>query len=157
MKKKLNETAIASELRQGSAFFRDAAPLADDTDGEGDAQPVNQPMEAPVAQPASRSTTRSSSQSTGRSSHRSTDTRSPFDTSTILGRPKAFYITEQQDRDLDAAVDKLTERLRGRANQKIDRSTVVRLVLELSNLTDDETADRLAGQFVSRLVSQLTG
>ena len=74
----------------------------------------------------------------------------------MLGRPKSFYITAQQDKDLDLAVTKLTERLQGRGTQKIDRSTLIRLLLEVSDLTNEGTVDRLASQMVSRLVSQLT-
>ncbi len=161
MKKKLNEAAVASELREGSAFFRDAAPVADTGEREQESQTVGHAVDRPIAPVADHSISppagQSTSQPTTPSTNQPEDQRSRFDTSAILGRPKAFYITAQQDQDLDVAVEKLAERLRGRANQKIDRSTVVRLLLEVSTLTDDATAGRLASQFVSRLVSQLTG
>ena len=112
------------------------------------------PAGPPAVQPTDPSTSDPSSQLTGRSTDR--PTTQMFDHSVILGRPKAFYITEQQDKDLDVAVDKLTAKLQGRGNQKIDRSTVVRLLLEVNDITTDQTVDRLANQLVSRLVSQLT-
>jgi hypothetical protein len=143
MTKKMDIDSVANELREGSAFFRQAA-----------APPADEPTVAPSAAPVSQSTDQSASQSTKQT--RATKPTVSFDTSAILGRPKSFYITERQDRDLDTAVDKLTERLRGRGNQKIDRSTVVRLLLEVTDVTDDKTVDRLAGQLVSRLVSQLS-
>ena len=160
MKKKLSEAAIANELRQGSAFFRDATPPiadAEQEDRDSVSQLTNGPADEPTDHVTSRPVDQLISQSVDQSTNQSAAPRSLFDTSPILGRPKAFYITERQDRALDVAVEKLAERLRGRANQKIDRSTVVRLLLEVSDLTDDATADRLASQFVSRLVSQLTG
>jgi hypothetical protein len=159
MKKKLNEAAIASELRQGSAFFRDAVAMTDAA--EQSDEPVNQPTalsNGASADPSpSPAVSQSTTQPTDPSTSQSTGEQEAFDTSPILGRPKAFYISEQQDLDLDVAVDKLAKRLRGRGNQKIDRSTVMRLLLEVNNLTDDETTERLASQFVRRLVSQLTG
>ena len=161
-RKKVNAAAIADELREGSVFFAEARRTTDapappvETAEEEPPMPIPAPAAtAPVAPlvpgPADalvgQSVNPSTSQSTGQS----------FDTSVILGRPKAFYITEQQDRDLDTAVDKLAERLRARTGQKIDRSTLMRLLLEQSDLTADETADRLAGLYARRLVSQLTG
>ena len=105
-----------------------------------------QPTDPATSEPTGQSTDPSTDRSTGRM----------FDHSVILGRPKAFYITEQQDKDLDVTVDKLTAKLQGRGNQKIDRSTVIRLLLEINDITTDQTVDRLANQLVSRLVSQLT-
>jgi hypothetical protein len=161
MKKKVNAEAIANELSEGSAFFRQAREQ--DVVGATGNGPVNQPAvvstSTPVAQltaeTTSRPTTASASQST-RQSTKSRPTRR-FDSSPILGRPKSFYITDQQDKELDTAVARLTERLQGRGNQKIDRSTVMRLLLEVSDVSNDATIDRLADQLVNRLVSQLTG
>jgi hypothetical protein len=39
----------------------------------------------------------------------------------------------------------------------VDRSTVVRLLLEVSAVTDDRSINRLANRLVNRLVNQLTG
>jgi hypothetical protein len=162
MKKKINAQAIADELRDGSVFFADARQRA-----EAEARPEeleeNQPMTAPADVPASQPVGPSTQRSAVRSTRQSTtgETGQPsgpsFDTTMILGRPKAFYITEKQDKALDVAVDKLAARLNGRGNQKIDRSTVVRLLLEMSDVADDTTVDRMASHMVSRLVSQLTG
>jgi hypothetical protein len=161
MKKKVNADAIASELSEGSAFFRQAREQDGATTAV--AMPDNQPAAAPVSEPVTQlvttSTGRLTGESTGQSTRQSTKARPArrFDTSPILGRPKSFYITDQQDKELDTAVVRLTERLQGRGNQKIDRSTVMRLLLEVSDVSNDETVDRLADQLVNRLVSQLTG
>jgi hypothetical protein len=161
MKKKVNADAIASELAEGSAFFRQAreqdavvaavAPPA--------SQPAVMPARAPAIQTTAEPTSRPASESASQSTRQSTKARPArrFDTSPILGRPKSFYITDQQDKELDTAVVRLTERLQGRGNQKIDRSTVMRLLLEVSDVSNDDTVDRLADQLVNRLVSQLTG
>lgn len=154
MKKNLNQSPITNELRGASAYFR---PPADAPAPEG---PVSDDV-ALTGQPADRSVSQSTSQSIDQptdpfTAEAAVPPSQVFDTSPILGRPKAFYLTEQQDKDLDTLVAKLTDRLRGRGNQKIDRSTVIRLLLEASDLTTDQTIDRLANQLVSRLVSQLT-
>ena len=153
MKKKVNAHVIASELAEGSAFFRQAREQdAAVATVEG---PPDQSAVAPTAPAITQATSHTASQPTDQSTDQRPVRR--FDTSPILGRPKSFYITHQQDKDLDAAVTRLTERLQGRGNQKIDRSTVMRLLLEVSDVSNEATVDRLADQLVSRLVSQLTG
>ncbi len=157
MKKPLNTDTLASELREGSAFFRqarDQEPVSAMV-GESSDQPADEPALRSASQPTSRPTKRPAEQSTNPSTVSVPGRR--FDTSPILGRPKSFYITDQQDKALDAAVVKLAERLQGRGNQKIDRSTVMRLLLEVTDPTNDEMVGRLANQLVNRLVSQLTG
>ncbi len=158
MKRKINAQAIADELRDGSVFFADARQRAEAESRPEEPeknQPMTAPVDVPVSQPSGQSTPRSTRQSTTRQAGQPTGPS--FDTTMILGRPKAFYITEKQDKSLDVAVDKLAARLNGRGNQKIDRSTVMRLLLEMSDVADDTTVDRMARHMVSRLVSQLTG
>ncbi len=164
MKKPVNADAIANELREGSAFFRQAREhVTTEEPAAAASLTADEPTPPVASQPVRRSASRSASRSTDRSTAaraKSSPTvggAPAFDTSVILGRPKSFYITEQQDRDLDVTVSKLQEKLNGRGNQKVDRSTVMRLLLEVNNITDDETVDRLASHLVSRLVSQLTG
>lgn len=172
MKKQLNTTAVINELRGSSVFFREhriaGPPSSTDTIHPQIESP--QPPQETNADKRDRHTPLSSRPSTNPSTNRSTDppTDEPTGESTalstdrttnnaiILGRPKAFYITEQQDHDLDVAVEKLTARLKGRVNQKIDRSTLMRLLLDSSDLTSDQLIDRLTGHFVSRLIRQLT-
>lgn len=102
-------------------------------------------------------------QSTAQSTRKSTEqpinqsTNQPVDQSIILGRPKAFYITKKQDEDLDIAADKLNKRIGEKIHQKIDRSVVLRLLLEEVSLTNDTTIGKLANRLASRLISQLTG
>ena len=161
MKKRVNDTAIANELREGSAYFAQARQRVEPTvQGEEDAGTslMGPPSDSPTSPSASQSTERSTSRLTNQSLRQSTIQRSDpvFDSTAVLGRPKAFYITEKQDKDLDITVEKLAAKMQGRGNQKIDRSTVLRLLLEVNDITDDATVDRLANQLVSRLVSQLT-
>lgn len=163
MKKPVNADVIANELREGSAFFRQAREQVDpEASQESTPRSTVAPVGRPVGHSTSQSTYRLTGQSTGQSTGQEARPATPaeetaFDTSVILGRPKSFYITERQDRELDVTVSKLQEKLNGRGNQKVDRSTVMRLLLEVNNITDDSTVDRLASQLVRRLVSQLTG
>lgn len=106
-------------------------------------------------QPIVPSTNPSTSQSTDQLVH--PPTNQSFDLSSVVGRPKAFYITQKQDEDLDVAVGKLNKKIGERINQKIDRSTVVRLILEEASLTSEQTIAKLVKRLASRLISQLTG
>lgn len=80
-----------------------------------------------------------------------------FDMSLILPKPKAFYITEKQNEDLDILVKKLAEKLKGKVAQKMDRSVATRLIFESVGLTSDKTAEQLANLLIGRLASQLAG
>jgi hypothetical protein len=100
---------------------------------------TNQPIKGSIDQPRSESVTRG------------------FDMSPILPRPKAFYISEKQDENLDVLVKKLSDKLKGKVGQKIDRSVASRLVFEHIDLTSDETVEQLATLLIGRLTSQLTG
>jgi hypothetical protein len=165
-KKKIDEHAVLSELSE-SRFFQPResedtentpqqsheneladSPVDRNVDQQADNQADNRVDEV-VNQSVSRQARQPVSQSTGRQSGGS------FDRSDILGRPKSFYITKKQDRDLDALVQKLGQKLEGKINQKIDRSLAVRLILESNNITDDKTVSVLAGRLVDKLVNQL--
>ncbi len=97
-------------------------------------QPVNQSINRPINQPIN----------------------VPLDTSSVIAKPKGFYISYKQDEDLDEAVKKLSKKLEGKALVKIDRSTILRLVLEDANLASDDTIERLSKQLIHRLINQLT-
>lgn len=163
MKKKLNTTGIINELRGESSYFRTAkqAPTsaaADDTSSDTGLSTDDTARSKTTDQTTTKSTDESSHQSTHQSTQASTKaaTAGPFDYSVILSRPKAFYITEQQDADLDQAVNQLTKRVAGKVGQTVDRSTLVRLLLERADLANPATIEQLHGQLVSRLISQLT-
>src|SRR5919106_3184142 len=152
-KKKIDENAVLTELSE-SRFFQpresdDAEKTAQQShenelvDRNVDQQVDNQAdnrVDEVVNQSVSRQARQPVSQSTGRQSGGS------FDRSDILGRPKSFYITKKQDRDLDVLVQKLGQKLEGKINQKIDRTLAVRLILESNNITDDKTVSVLAGR-----------
>jgi hypothetical protein len=91
----------------------------------------------PISQSTSQSTNQPISQPTNR----------PF--SRIVDRPKAFYITEGLDENLDKAVNYLQKK---HGIKKVDRSVVVNALLDNDTLWTDEALDQL----VERVVSQLT-
>jgi hypothetical protein len=144
MSKKLDTKTITNEL-EGSAFFRkreapvpkrDAGPSASQTPpveareaGKAETQPVDQSADRPVDQSVDRST----EQSTRR----------------LVGRPKAFYITEWIDAQLDEAVRYFQEQ---HGIKKVDRSSVVNAMLNGQDVWKKDALDRL----VDRLISQLT-
>jgi hypothetical protein len=57
---------------------------------------------------------------------------------------EGFYITGKQDEDLDEAVKRLSKKLEGKVMMKIDRSIVLRLVLDEANLSSEDTIERLS-------------
>jgi hypothetical protein len=89
------------------------------------------------------------SQSTRQSTHQSISqpTSRPF--TKIVDRPKAFYITEGLDENLDKAVHYLQKK---HGIKKVDRSVVVNALLDNATLWTDKALDQL----VERVVSQLT-
>ena len=161
-KKKVDENAVFTELSESRFFHPRESEDTENTaqqsrknedadstvDNEVDQQ-TDHTVDTPVDRPASRPVNQSTSRQ---------DRRHPseaFDKSGILGRPKSFYITKKQDKDLDILVQKLAHKLEGKINQKIDRSLVVRLILESTNITDDQTVGVLASRLVDKLVNQL--
>jgi hypothetical protein len=80
----------------------------------------------------------------------------PLDTSQVIAKPKGFYITRQQDEELDDAVKRLSKKLEGKAMIKIDRSVILRLILEEAHLSTDDAIERLSNLLINRLINQLT-
>ena len=150
MSKQINTDFLESELK-GSAFFG-GKPAVQDSPTPPAPVPVKKAPVKVVEKPAEQSIV----QSTGQSTNQSTE-KPEIDQSTILGRPKAFYITEKQDRDLDTVVVEITKRLGGKLPFKVDRSVLIRLILECSDLTDEENINKLSMKLISRSISQLTG
>lgn len=147
MKKQLDTAGIVNELKMGSRFFSPRPTANTQTTDQTTMQSTMESTPPSTDPPTSQSTDVPPSPSP----------QPAVDRSAILGRPKAFYISTQQDADLDAAVQQLAALAEGKVGQKIDRSTVVRLLLDQANLANPATAERLYGQLVSRLISQLTG
>lgn len=150
MSKQINTDFLESELK-GSAFFggkstpQDSPPL-----------PVSKPIikspvkekEPAIEQPIVQSITQSIDQSI--------DIKE-IDHSPVMGKPRGFYITEKQNEDLDMLVLEISRRLGGKLPFKVDRSVLIRLILESSGLTNVENINKLATQLISRSISQLTG
>ena len=149
-KKKIDEKAILSELSH-SSYFSQEKTKDEEKAAENKAQSVavdesiDLSVDSIIDQSVDQSIDQSASRQSKRHAHRSA----------ILGKPKAFYITKKQDKDLDLLVQKLSQELEGKINQKIDRSTVVRLILDASDPMDAQAVKRLAKQLVDQLVSQL--
>ena len=157
-KKKVDEKAILSELSH-SSYFSQEKTKDEEKAAENKVQSVavdesidlsvdsiiDQSVDRSIEQPASQLINQTTSRQSKRQVNRSA----------ILGKPKAFYITKKQDKDLDLLVQKLSQELEGKINQKIDRSTVVRLILDASDPMDAQAVKRLAKQLVDQLVIQL--
>ena len=146
MIKKLNEDALKNELA-GSAFFvrTDAARLPYPTESQSLQNRQRQKWrKKAVDQP----TVQSIDQSIDRLS---------VDHSAVMGKPRGFYITEKQNQDLDFAVMEISKRLAGKLPFKVDRSVLIRLIVEMSDLTSKENIDKLSTKLISRSISQLTG
>jgi hypothetical protein len=77
-------------------------------------------------------------------------TNRPF--TKIVDRPKAFYITEQVDDNLDKAVDYLQKK---HGIKKVDRSVIVNALLDNDTLWTDEALDQLVEGVVSQLTNRL--
>lgn len=171
MKKKLDIAAISNELEGASVFFAQSRSQAanrstDQSISRSISQPADQSSNQSTNSPNGQLIDQEKSQSVNRKSDKSTErqanqsiqslTNKAIDNSIILGKPKAFYISAKQDAELDMAVKSVSALLGGKVNQKIDRSTIVRLLLEEADLSSKKTADRLANRLVNRLISQLT-
>lgn len=119
----------------------------------------------PAAAPAPAAKTRKQpTASTARPSQQVADSpSSPVDQSTdrsteapsgeLVPRPKAFYITRRLDRRLERAVQYLQEE---HGIVRVDRSTVVNVLLDRAELFTDEHLDQIAERVVRQLTSRLT-
>ena len=92
---------------------------------------------------------KSTNQSTGQSTHQSMSQPAHRPFTKIVDRPKAFYITEGLDDNLDKAVNYLQKK---HGIKKVDRSVVVNALLDNDTFWTDQALDQL----VERVVSQLT-
>jgi hypothetical protein len=145
MNKKLNEDALKNELA-GSAFFTRTEPT--------DSPPPPEPKPAkPIGTKVEK---KAVDQPTVQSIDQSID-RLSVDHSAVMGKPRGFYITEKQNQDLDFAVMEISKRLAGKLPFKVDRSVLIRLIIEMGDLTSKEKIDKLSTKLISRSISQLTG
>ncbi len=100
----------------------------------------------------SRQQNRHESRPSGRQNKRpSPRTTKEVDQDQILSRPKAFYITKKQSDVLDDLVKAMRKKASGKSTVKIDRSTVIRLLLDRANLEDESAADELIDTLVEQL------
>jgi len=150
MSKSINTDFLESELK-GSAFFggkstpQDSPPL-----------PVPKPVKKDPVKEKEPAIEQPIVQSIDQSIDESINVKE-IDHSPVMGKPRGFYITEQQNQDLDMVVLEISKRLGGKLPFKVDRSVLIRLILESSNLTNIENINKLSTQLISRSISQLTG
>jgi len=78
-----------------------------------------------------------------------------IDNSPIMGRPRCFYLTEKQHNDLDIAVKKLARLVEKKDIPKVDRSTVMRLLIDSLEVKSTKTSKLLYKLLVDRLIHQL--
>ena len=140
-KPRLDETSMTQELGAVASFAK-SRPSAPRLDSHREDPRPRSEGDRPSDQPAM--------QSIGQSTDRSTEKPS----GRVVGRPKAFYITERLNQRLDAAV-RHYQTIHGLA--KIDRSTIVNAMLDNEALWTDEALDSQVDRVISQLTSRLTG
>ena len=96
---------------------------------------------------ASKIVNQSTDQSTTRQNYSSTTFNA------IVDRPKAFYITERLDHNLDKAVRYFQE---VHGIKKADRSTVINAFLDNEDNWTSQSLDQLVDRVISQLTSRLT-
>jgi hypothetical protein len=110
------------------------------------------PAQSKQMQQKSNRKAKSTSQSTSQSTNQLTSQPSSKLFSKIVNRPKAFYITESLDENLDKAVNYLQKK---HGIKKVDRSVVVNALLDNDTLWTDKALDQLVDKVVSQLTSRL--
>jgi len=109
----------------------------------------------PIAQSTKQSISQSTDQSAVRLTNRLIKRLTNPDSSKVMDKPRAFYITEQVNKRIDEAVRYYQEKCN---LAKVDRSIVVTALLENeSNWTEralDLLMDRVINQLTSRLVNR---
>ena len=108
----------------------------------------------PGTVPSSRSVGSPSDRPVGQSTDRSTGPSTEVSINQVVGRPKAFYITERLDRWLDQAANyyQTVHRIK-----RVDRSTIINALLDDESLWSEEALDQSAHRVISQLTSRLTG
>jgi hypothetical protein len=128
-------------------------PNATDMREQGDQQPdaktVPTPSQQQINQPVDRLTSRLTNQSTSQLTNQSTY----ISGNRVVGRPKAFYITERLDARLDDAVKYLQDK---HGIRKVDRSTIVNALLDNEANWAEENLELLVSRVLSLLTSRLT-
>ena len=103
-------------------------------------------------QSTNRPTDQSTSQLMNQDPHRSSSQPASSSYSKIVDRPKAFYITERLDKRLDEAVRYFQEK---HGIKKVDRSTIVNVMLDSDANWTEETLDVVLDKVISQLTSRL--
>jgi len=106
-----------------------------------------------INQPTDRPTDQSSGQILSKRPHRSSNQSASFSRSKIVDKPKAFYITERLDKRLDDAVRYIQEK---HGIKKVDRSTLVNVLLDTDANWTEEALDLVLDRVISQLMSRLT-
>ncbi|SRR5712692_2807347 len=107
----------------------------------------------PPAQSTQRSINQSTDQPTDQLTNQSISQQTLSLGTRIVEKPKAFYITERLNKRLDEAVRYFQEK---HGIRKVDRSTLVNVMLENDALWTEEGLDVLVEKVISQLTSRLT-
>jgi hypothetical protein len=106
-----------------------------------------------INQSTNRSTDLSTSQLTSHTTNQSISQPAYASRSKIVDKPKAFYITEQLNKRLDDAVRYFQEK---HGIKKVDRSTLVNVLLDNDANWSEEALDLVLDRVISQLTSRLT-
>jgi hypothetical protein len=120
-----------------------------DSRKQGEPQPDNTSLLTSPQSQVNRLVDQSTNQSTSQLTSQSTY----IPGNRIVGRPKAFYITERLDARLDDAVKYLQEK---HGIRKVDRSTIVNALLDNEANWTEENLEVLVSRVLSLLTSRLT-
>jgi hypothetical protein len=108
---------------------------------------------SPTTQSTLQSINQSTNQPTNQLTNRPTNPQSFATGTKIVEKPKAFYITERLNKRLDEAVRYFQEK---HGIKKVDRSTLVNVMLDAEANWTEENLDKLVEKVISQLTSRLT-
>lgn len=125
-------------------------PPPQETGSQAPPEAVKQTIKTSVAQSTSKPINSSVNQSVNRPVNQSIGDITP------MAKPKGFYITQKQHNDLNKAVEKLAKKMEGKTTMVIDRSIVLRLLIDAAEIDTQKGIDQLIEQLTKQLISQLT-
>lgn len=142
--------AASSEPRAEEKPTTQSDQSGEQTDERPNDQTGEQPAERSTDRPTDSSIDQPVDRQTDQSTDQSTDLSVELSTRSVMSRPTAFYLYEEQDEELD----ELVRRLKKKYRLKTDRSALMRAILTEPVLNyHDETSDR---KLVDRLLKQET-
>jgi hypothetical protein len=114
--------------------------------------PLKPPQQPSTTQPTSQSIDQSTDQSTDRSTSKSINQHNISNSSRVMEKPRAFYITERLNQRLDEAVRYYQEK---HNLKKVDRSIIVTAILDNGANWTEEALDLILTKIINQLTSRL--